>query len=251
MLYGPSGTGKTFYALHLAHCVASGKPFDELKVRQGVVIYVSAEGTGSIGARLAVIGPDRSESLKVLSLAIDLQSNDVDLTAISTLAKEIVEGSGKEAVLVVIDTLARSFGGGDENAAAEMNKVLSRITALKEELDTTVLIVHHTGKDAERGARGSSALRAGIETELEMKSKDGLVHVRATKQRDLDGYWNHCFEIVPVELGQDGSAILQGSAKRSGSCGQCTYGLGPIKMLATKEKRPYLAASNPTWSSMP
>lgn len=203
MLYGPSGTGKTFYALHLAHCVASGQPFDGLKVRQGVVIYVSAEGTGSIGSRLTAIGPNRSGNLKVLPLAIDLHSDDLDLTAILTLAKETMERSGREVVLIVIDTLARSFGGGDENAAAEMNKVLSKITALKEALDTTVLIVHHTGKDTERGARGSSALRAGIETELEMKSKDGLVQVRATKQRDLDGDWSHCFEIVPVELGLD------------------------------------------------
>lgn len=203
MLYGPSGTGKTFYTLHLAHCIASGKPFDGHKVRQGTVIYVSAEGTGSIENRLAAMGAGLSPNLKVLPQSVDLHSNDIDLTAVVELANEITASAG-EVALVVIDTLARSFGGGDENVAAEMNKVLSRLTALKQELDTTVLIVHHTGKDVERGARGSSALKAAVETELEIKPiGGGCIEVRTTKQRDLDAEWSHCFKLVPVVLGED------------------------------------------------
>lgn len=175
------------------------------KVRQGAVIYVSAEGTGSIGNRLLALGLERSPNLNVLPLAVDLHSNDIDLTAVVMLGKTIAEATGEQIALVVIDTLARSFGGGDENAASEMNKVVGRITALKEALDTTVLIVHHTGKDAERGARGSSALNAAMETTFEIKRADkaGVIQVRATKQRDLEADWSHCFELVSMELGED------------------------------------------------
>lgn len=205
MIFGPSGTGKTFYALAMANCIAGGWPFGGHKVFQGVVIYVSAEGTGSIGNRLTALSMERSPNLKVLPLAIDLHSNDIDLSAILALGKHITAETGEKIALVVIDTLARSFGGGDENAASEMNKVVGRITALKEALDTTVLIVHHTGKDAERGARGSSALNAAMETTLEIKRSDkaGVIQVRASKQRDLEADWSHCFELVTVELGED------------------------------------------------
>lgn len=206
MLYGPSGTGKTFYTLAMANCIAGGWPFDGRKVRPGIVIYVSAEGTESIGNRLTAMGMERSPNLKVLRSAIDLHSNDIDLSAVVELGKTIVEATGKKIALVVIDTLARSFGGGDENAASEMNKVVGRITALKEALDTTVLIVHHTGKDAERGARGSSALNAAMETTLEIKrpnNKAGVIQVQATKQRDLEADLSHCFELVSVVLGED------------------------------------------------
>lgn len=205
MLYGPSGTGKTFYTLAMANCIAGGWSFDGRKVRPGIVIYVSAEGTESIGNRLTAMGMERSPNLQVLRSAIDLHSNDIDLSAVVKLGNQIVEATGEQIALVVIDTLARSFGGGDENAASEMNKVVGRITAVKEALNTTVLIVHHTGKDAERGARGSSALNAAMETTLEIKRKGniGVIEVQTTKQRDLEAGWSHCFSLVSVELGED------------------------------------------------
>lgn len=116
-----------------------------------------------------------------------------------------------------------------------MSVVLNRTTSLSAELDVTVLIVHHTGKDLERGARGSSVLNGGAETMLEMRKKDGVITVRATKQRDLDADWSHSFKLVPVELGEDEDGdpvtscciefVIAGSGKTSKSAA------GPVQKM--------------------
>ncbi|WP_252927564.1 AAA family ATPase [Paracoccus sp. 08] len=202
VLYGPPGAGKTFYALGMAHAVASGEAFGEHKVRQGAVIYISAEGTGGIENRLAAIPGPRSPKLVVLRSQVDLYSSDADASAIVAYAQRVTRTQGKVG-LIVIDTLAQCFGGGDENTAADMGVVLNRIAAIKDTLGATVVIIHHTGKDTERGARGSSTLPAKAETVLEVRREGDHIEVRATKQRDLELGWKHYFCLETVELGLD------------------------------------------------
>lgn len=70
--------------------------------------------------------------------------------------------------LVVVDTLAAGFGSGNENSPDDMGAFLPNIRRLCAGTSAHVMIVHHTGKDAERGARGHSALRAAVDTEIEV-----------------------------------------------------------------------------------
>ena len=48
VLYGPSSIGKSFVALDMALCIATGKPWQERPVEQGTVVYVIGEGKGGI-----------------------------------------------------------------------------------------------------------------------------------------------------------------------------------------------------------
>ena len=59
--------------------------------------------------------------------------------------------------LIILGTLARCFGGSDENAAKDMGAFIQGCDTSKAVTQTSVLIVHHSGKGQERGARGSSA----------------------------------------------------------------------------------------------
>ena len=50
VLYGPSSVGKTFLALDMALCVATGTDWlDHYPVKKGLVVYVMAEGIGGLG----------------------------------------------------------------------------------------------------------------------------------------------------------------------------------------------------------
>jgi hypothetical protein len=83
--------------------------------------------------------------------------------------------------MVVIDTLARSFGAGDENTVKDMTKCIRNLDAIREATQATILVIHHSGKDASKGARGSSALLGAADTEIEIADR----HFRTTKQRDM------------------------------------------------------------------
>jgi RecA-family ATPase len=181
ILYGPSGSGKSFVALDIALRVASGLPWHFGKeTRQGPVLYVVAEGSGDIAARVEAwlaqyaVEPDIDQ---VLFLTIP--ANLFDPEAVDALVA-IVKGDAYK--LVVIDTLARSMNGGDENSAKDAALVIAAADKLKDASGACVLLVHHSGYDATH-ARGSTAFRGACDTELEVKKSDDLVILRAAKQK--------------------------------------------------------------------
>ena len=119
--------------------------------------------------------------------------------------KEIEKSEGCELKLVVIDTLSRAMGGGDENSGRDMMAVVSQIEHIKRETSAHICIVHHTGKDETRGARGHSSLRASVDTEIELSKTLGqsITTVRVTKQRDMQVCPPMPFSLDVIELGRD------------------------------------------------
>jgi hypothetical protein len=67
------------------------------------------------------------------------------------------------------------------------------------------MLIHHPGKDASRGMRGSSVLRAAIDTEImiETNARHGIRTAKITKQREGATGLTVGFELEVVELGAD------------------------------------------------
>jgi hypothetical protein len=200
VLYGESGAGKTFVVLDLACHVAAGLPWRGMEVEQGVVVYVAAESPESVKRRLWAWkrhhGVERLPVLVVQS-TVDLLNGDAETLA--GLLAGLREKHGRLA-LVVVDTLARAMTG-NENAPDDMGRFVAACGRLREAGETHVLVVHHSGKDAARGARGHSSLRAATDVELEVTSGEGGGAVRVTKHRDEAGGAAYGFRLEPVELG--------------------------------------------------
>jgi hypothetical protein len=74
--------------------------------------------------------------------------------------------------LVVVDTLARNSAGWDENSAKDMGEFTDAIDQIRRAAGGTVLVVHHHGKDSDKGSRGSSAIEANADTVYNSR-KDG------------------------------------------------------------------------------
>jgi archaellum biogenesis ATPase FlaH len=203
VIYGDSNCGKSFFALDLAYHVAAGHGWFDQKVKAGSVLYVAAEGGRGFGKRIAAVKlqkPDLhaagSQNLNLLPLQVDLHGAD-DASAI------INQAEPSQYRLVVVDTLAMSIGEGSENDGRDMGMFISNIMRLKAYFNCHILIVHHTGKDRSKGARGHSSLRAALDTEIELKA-DGLVRVASvTKQRDMESGKKVAFTLEVVELGLD------------------------------------------------
>jgi hypothetical protein len=138
-------------------------------------------------------------------LALDLlhaERGDVDrvIETAKLLAREV-----GEVALIVIDTLASTFGGGNENSPEDMGAYVANVQAIKGTTGAAVLLVHHCGKDEARGMRGHSALLGALDAELAIEGEPGGQRiVRTGKVRDGDGYSDlFAFTLRVVGLGVD------------------------------------------------
>lgn len=209
VLYGDSNTGKTFFALDLALAVAQGQSWQGLRTTAGGVVYVAAEAGRSLLTRVAAYkkhhGLDECP-FAIVPCPVDLRSTDSDTAELVELIKEAAESMGTDVVLVVVDTLSRALAGGNENASEDMGAFIGNVDRVRHATQAHLMIVHHTGKDKAKGARGHSSLRAAVDTEMEI---DEGRTVTITKQRDYESGQQYGFELLRVDLGvdADGDAV--------------------------------------------
>lgn len=195
-VYGPPGAGKSFVVLDLLIAIARGKSWHGFDTERNPVVYCCGEGGHSLGLRLlAWLRAFRltPEELAAQSEPVLFALQVPPLLAaggVETLAAAIREtlGRGDDPLkpgLIAIDTLSRAIVGADENSAQDMSRAIDAADRLRKLTGAGVLLVHHTGKTADKGERGSSALRGGVDTLLELKSKGrGAVELLITKQKD-------------------------------------------------------------------
>lgn len=210
VVYGESNVGKTFFALDLALHVASGIDWHGQRVSRGAVLYVAAEGGGGIGNRLEAVRKENpglvdEADFHMLPVSLDLCGAS-DARAIVEVASCL--GLGVPA-LIVVDTLSRVMGAGDENAAKDVGQLVRNVDFLRARLGCHVMLVHHSGKDTSKGARGSSALRAAVDTEIELTREGDVISAETRKQRDMTAGRVFAYQLKDVEIGtdEDGDAV--------------------------------------------
>ena len=205
VLYGPSNSGKTFQAMALAFAVGTGTPFYGMNTARGRVVYLAAEGVTNIRKRRAAIKQHFRDQITKLDEppAVDLIGDSFDLASGLDDVEALAEAIG-DAKLIIVDTLAAGVGGGgDENTAPTMLAIVKAANHLIKATGAHVMLVHHMGKNQERGARGHSSLRAALDTEIECKmtAGTGTGRLRVTKQRDMEMGPPLGFKLVPVTIG--------------------------------------------------
>lgn len=215
VMYGPPGKGKSFVALDLSCCIASGLPFHGHEVSSGVAIYVAGEGHNGIARRLHAWAQHNQTTvpeLMFISEAPTDLSSATNAVHVAEAVQQIADSTGEAPVLIVIDTMARNFGG-DENSATDVGQFIRNVDALRRHWKATVLIVHHSGKDGDRGARGSSALKGAADAEYEVSrsEEDKLVRLIPRKMKDADEPASLAFELIGVMV-RDNEGNLVGGA---------------------------------------
>jgi hypothetical protein len=180
ILYGESGTGKSFIALDWALCVATGLPWFGHEVKRRPVVYVAAEGKAGLGVRVRAWS--YAHGLRDLSL-VRFLPEAVNLRDAATIAKarrtlaDLPERPG----LLVVDTVARTMPGADENAAKDMGEFITGLDGLRHE--DAALGVHHSGRDAKH-ERGSTALRGAADMMCKAARERDRVTLSCDKMKD-------------------------------------------------------------------
>lgn len=209
MMYGPSGCGKSFIALDLACCVATGTPWHGIKVKQGPVVVIAGEGHNGLRRRLGGWQKNRGVSiggrrLLLSKRAVPLSSPHAGLE----LAAEIDRMVGNvKPVLIIVDTVARNYGPGDENSTKDMSAFITAVDQyLVKRYGAHVMLVHHTGHQGER-ARGSSALKAALDQEFSVSGSGGKMVLSCTKMKDAEEPLPRMFAIEQVQLGMSADGV--------------------------------------------
>lgn len=209
VLYGASNVGKSFWALDLAAHVSNNLLYrGKVRVHGGAVVYVTLEGRRAFANRIAALETTQKLHLQTPLYVINSPFsllNEEDYFALVDSIKEIASRSMIPARLVVIDTLGRAMAGGDENSSIDMTSAIKAVDAIKGITGAHVMLVHHSGKNESRGARGHSSLRAAVDTEIEISRSEesSLTTVLVTKQRDLPVIPPMYFQLKTVCLGRD------------------------------------------------
>ena len=175
-MVGKPKSGKSFVAVDLACSIAAGLPeWFGYEIEPGRVLYIAAEGSRGLLVRVAAWrqqhGTHALSHLDILPTSVSLD-NQERLAELAPILEAAIRKRDRYR-LIVIDTLARSMDG-DENSTPDMNRVI-RACELLQRIGSTILLVHHHGKDVSRGARGSSALPGAVEVQIDVESGGDLL----------------------------------------------------------------------------
>jgi hypothetical protein len=209
VLFGSPGTGKSFLALAWALAILNGIPWIGQRCIRGPVLYIAAEGQGFLRIRLeAWQRGNRGHSAAELWVITDPPQllDPAEIDALIAALKALPE----RPVLVVIDTLARTMVGGDENSAKDVGLFIGAIDRIRTEFGCTVLVVHHSGKEGSK-ERGSSALRGAADVMIRVNRLPGkrdVFRVHCEKAKDGPGFKTFTLDLIPTKTTAGESCYL-------------------------------------------
>jgi hypothetical protein len=253
MIHGPSNVGKTFTVIHLGERIVAGEKWFGLNVAQGGVLYCFGEGHAGLRNRLYAyrkvyndLGLGMVVRGGIPNLALNLKAARKALRKAIVDANKMYAERGMSPVKVVfLDTFAKAIAGAQENDVAAIQPILNALRELCIEMEVCIVIVHHSGKDTLLGPRGSSAIVADVDFNLEILShaeakkrklntvKPGNLAIVSPKMRDSGKAGVLQFKLQEVQLGTNrwgnpvtSMAVVEGLDATPGSDGSA-FGAAP------------------------
>ena len=214
MLFGPSSGGKSFAAIDMGLNIAAGNDWHGREnMRPGGVVYVCGEGRQGVANRIRAW--EKFNDFPVDNLPFQITRgpirflDDGDKAALLEAVSAASAALGGSPTLIIIDTLNRNFGDGDENSTKDMTKFIDAITDVHKETEASVLIVHHTNLTDGDRARGNGSLKNACDFEIKhaMRSKEGdpekIFTLVGKKMKDGSEMAPVDFALRVVTLGED------------------------------------------------
>lgn len=187
MLYGPSGSFKSFVMLDKSlQLAAAGHS----------VVYIAAEGEHGYRQRLeAWIAHHKIKPQKLTFVLgqVDL-FNTEDLTQFSRIV------NAYKPSMIVVDTFAMCAGTADENNSRDMSTIVQGCKAVSRVIDGVIVIVHHTNSEGKK-ERGSKILRNSCDTIIRVTKEDDVIVVQSQKTKDTEAFKPYYLAPVIKSLG--------------------------------------------------
>ena len=213
-VFGMSGGGKSFFLIDWAMCIATGQPYLGIyDTRKGKVAYVCTEGQTGIKKRIMAWSQEYNipinHNICVLPCAFDLmKTSEAD-----ELIQLIKDKLGDDVEAVIIDTMSRNIGEGDDRSN-EINTFISNLDYIKTTLGCTIIPVHHTGHENHQRPRGAKNLIDASDVMLRVTPDDKIdvahnwiSEIHQFKIKEQEGFPNYQLRKHVVDLGTTTSCV--------------------------------------------
>gem|GEM_PF-2138377 len=168
MVFGDPGIGKSFYVLDLS-LILGNAGYN--------VVYNISEDERGFAERIRAWCYHHKLPPKITPVSGTVPFLD------ETLREIFMESLGRSKPdVIVIDTVARSMLGGDENSARDVGQYIHFCEELRHRFGCTIILVHHTNKGGLQ-ERGSSSFRGAVNFIIRLTEDDGLIAVTSSKSR--------------------------------------------------------------------
>jgi hypothetical protein len=205
LLFGDPAAGKSFAALDLAACIATGAAFHGRRVvKPGPAIYIAGEGHSGLARRLRAWRIARCVPLDDAPLFVSTLPASLCDPGTMGEVERVVALAAEEAgppQILIFDTWSRNLGG-DENSSADTALAIAALDRLRAPWRAAGLAVHHVGHGEKVRARGSTVLRGAVDLELRVeRGDDAIIRITCTKAKDIAPPAPMAFSLRDVDLG--------------------------------------------------
>jgi hypothetical protein len=182
VVYGSPKAAKSLTTQDLANSRGTNRSWLGLHTEPGSTLYMAAEGTGGLGKRIRAwedYNGTPGDNVHYLPGSVNLL-DELMVCDVADLAVELAVD------MVVVDTIARTMVGGDENGPKDMNRLVAGLDHIREKSGALALGVHHAGKDETKGMRGHSSLLGAVDGVLYAQMANKVLTITAECLRDFE-----------------------------------------------------------------
>ena len=197
-MYGPSASGKSFLGFDAGVAISQGVDWFGIRTTKSTVVYVALEGESGFKNRVAAWELENGRSLPVDMFMVMQPFHITKPEDVGDLAAATPSGW-----VVIVDTLNRAAPTSDENSSKEMGEILESCKRLQALIGGLVILIHHTGKDTTKGARGHSSFFAALDGAIEVQRLNEIRSWSIAKAKDGQDGKNLPFELKVHTLGTD------------------------------------------------
>ncbi|WP_298883899.1 AAA family ATPase [uncultured Bradyrhizobium sp.] len=199
------GTGKSVLLCDIGCHIAAGVDWHGRKVKQGLIVFFAAERKGLTERRVAAWRKKHGLSgipFAVVGGKLDLTGGLIDAKVLGAAIKALEAKCGHQCALIVVDTVTRTFGGGDQNASKDMQRYVQSVDELHRATGAHVAAVHHSGWEGDRG-KGAIDLDGAIDVSFGVTASGKSFVLECTGANDGDEGVIAAFRLESVSLGFD------------------------------------------------
>lgn len=203
------GTAKSVLLCDVGCHIAAGMDWHGRKVKQGLVVFYAAERKGLTERRVAAWRKKHDVAgipFVVVGGKLDLTGNLIDAKALAASIKALESKCGHECNLIVVDTVTRTFGGGDQNASKDMQRYIQSVDELHRATGAHVAAVHHSGWEGDRG-KGAIDLDGAVDVSFGVTVKGSgpskVFTLACTGANDGEEGPVTSFRLDSIDLGTD------------------------------------------------
>jgi hypothetical protein len=203
------GCGKSVLLCDIGCHIAADREWHGRKVKPGLVVFFAAERKRLTERRVAAWRKKHNVTaipFVVVGGKLDLTTGLIDAKALGATIQGLEDKSGHKCVLIILDTVTRTFGPGDQHQSRDMQRYVQSVDELNRVTNAHIAAIHHSPWNDDRG-KGAIDLDGAIDVSFVVNVKGKgpakAFTLECTGANDGDEGVITAFRLESVPLGTD------------------------------------------------